>query len=51
MFHEVFGKVGGFVGCFECILVFLEPCGKALAGLSNIRLATVGTCQLVYTRS
>ena len=51
VFHEVFGEAGGFVGCFECILVFLEPCGEAPAALSHIRLVSVGTYQRVYTGS
>ena len=49
VFCEVLGKVGRFVGCSECILVFLEPCGKALAGLTHIHITTVGACQLVYS--
>jgi len=51
VFHEVFSEAGGFVGCSECILVFLEPCGKAPAGLSHTHLVTVGACQLVYSWS
>ena len=42
------GEFGRIVGCFECVLVFLEPCDEALAGLSHIRFTAVGACQL-YT--
>ena len=49
VFYEVFGKVGRFFSCSECIHVFLEPCGKAPASLSHISLITIGACQLVYS--
>ena len=51
VFYEVLVEFGGSVACSERILVFLEPCGKSSAGLSHIRLTTVGACQLVYSVS
>ena len=39
-----FGEVERVVGCPECVLVFLEPSGKASTGLPYIRFSTVGAC-------
>ena len=49
VFYEVLDEVGRIVGCFECVLVFLKPCGEAMAGLSHIHFTAVGACQLVYS--
>ena len=49
VFYEVLGEVGRFVSSTECMLVFLEPCDRAPAGLSHIRFTTIGACQLVYS--
>ena len=35
-FCDVFGKFGGVVSCSEYVPVFLEPSGKASAGLPYI---------------
>jgi len=48
VFCEVFGEVGRFFTCSECILLFLELCGKAVASLSHIRL-TMSPCILIVS--
>jgi len=48
VFYEVFGEVRRLVSCSECVLVFLEPRGKAASGLSHICLTAVGHVNL-YT--
>jgi len=47
VFYEVFGEVARVVSC--CVLVFLEPSGKAQVRLPYICLSTVVTRQLVHS--